>query len=144
MTLMCLFLLSSYFLFFSMLYFGQTFDLSEAILCFIRWNGSSHLAGDMGSWGRENSESIFKDRKRGWGAFWGFGIFCQNRCDCIPGSYRGGPRCAPVHLLPFTSSRQLPWQLSCVIETFQHEICFFSLNFKQNFKCQVSEAKWGY
>lgn len=41
-------------------------------------------------------------------------------------------------------TRPLPQQLGCVIETFQREICFSSLNFKQNFKCQVSKAKWGY
>ena len=46
--------------------------------------------------------------------------------------------------VPLPLAGRLPWLLSCVIEPFQREICFFSLNFKQNFKCQVSEAEWGY
>lgn len=53
-------------------------------------------------------------------------------------------RCPYAHLLPSASPRPLPQQLGCVIETFQREICFSSLNFKQNFKCQVSKAKRGY
>lgn len=73
-----------------------------------------------------------------------FGVFCPKTQDCGPGSRRAEPTCADAHLLPLTSPRPLPQQLGCVIETFQREICFSSLNFKQNFKCQVSKAKWGY
>lgn len=72
MTLMHLFAFSFfvfYFIFSIPSLFWTDFDLWEAILCFIRWNGCSYLAGDMGSPGRENSESVFKDRKRDRGTF---------------------------------------------------------------------------
>ena len=31
-----------------------------------------------------------------------------------------------------------------LLRHFSVKFVFFSLNFKQNFKCQVSEAEWGY
>lgn len=142
------FLLISLFSSLYCLYFGQTFDLREAMLCFIRWNDSQHLAGDVGSPGRKTlkvpSKTEREMKEHSSDAIYSLVFFVKIRMAAylvVPGENWGRPY---VRLPPHTSTRRLPWQLSCVIETFQREICFSSLNFKQNFKCQVSKAKWGY
>lgn len=135
----------SLFLFF--IFFFIILNSGKLYYVFIRWNDSQYLAGDTGSPGRENSESIFKDRKtRGSfnGATCSLVFSVKIRAIAYLVLIGESRRCPYAHLLPLASPRPLPQQLGCVIETFQREICFSSLNFKQNFKCQVSKAKWGY
>lgn len=155
MTLMHLF---AFFLFFCILFylsipslFWTDFDLWEADIMFPLARDGMAVRTWLVTWAPQGGKfwKCLSKTGRETGAhfrMWHslFVVFCPNRCDCTPLPPTGRVQvCTMVPSL--TASRWLPWQLSCVIETFQHEICFFfSLNFKQNFKCQVSEAEWGY
>lgn len=107
-----------------------------------------YLAGDMGSPGRENSESVFKDRKRDWGTFYDVArslLFSVQRgvIAHLPPTGEG----SGVYLLvsfPLPQADDYLGSSAVLLRHFSVKFVFFSLNFKQNFKCQVSEAEWGY
>lgn len=126
----CLLFLSLHFIlsFPHHLYFGQTLIFGKWY--YVSLDGMALLPGWWHGLPREGKfwKCLQRQEERLGHILWCgtlFVVFCPKRCDCTPPSDRGGLGCVPARLLPFTASRWLPWQLSCVIETFQREICFF-------------------